>query len=134
MSTGTDIPLPRPTPLSRPHWDGCRKGVLRVQHCRDCGQHVFIPAPLCTRCQSEALDWVETSGTGTVYSYTVVHRPPRPQFRVPYVVAIVEMAEGWHLLTNLLDVEPEAVEIGMPVRVSFERLSDEITLPYFRPA
>ncbi len=134
MSTGTNIPLPRPTPLSRPHWDGCRDGVLRVQRCGDCGQHVFIPAPLCTYCQSGSLEWVDTQGAGSVYSYTVVHRPQRPEFRVPYVVAIVEMAEGWHMLTNLIDIEPDDVKIGMPVRVAFERMSDEITLPYFRPA
>ena len=133
MSEKATIPLPRPTALSRPHWDGCKAGVLRVQRCRDCGQFVFIPQPICTRCQAAALDWVESTGRGVVYSYTVVHRPPRPAFAAPYVVAIVELAEGWHMLTNLVDVAPEAVAVGMPVEVAFRPVSDEITLPYFRP-
>ena len=127
------IPLPRPTALSRPHWDGCREGVLRVQRCRDCGHFVFIPQPLCTRCQADALEWAESTGRGTVYSYTVVHRPPRPAFAVPYVVAIVELEEGWHMLTNLVDCRAEDVRVGMPVEVTFRRMSDAITLPCFRP-
>jgi len=128
------IPLPRPTALSRPHWDGCREGRLRVQRCADCRAYVFIPQPLCTRCQSTRLDWVESSGRGSVYSFTIVHRPQRPEFAVPYVVAIVELAEGFHMLTNLVDCDPARVEIGMPVEVAFRELSPEITLPYFRPA
>jgi hypothetical protein len=127
------IPLPRPTALSRPHWDGCREGVLRVQRCRDCGHFVFIPQPLCTRCQSDALDWTASSGRGVVYSYSVVHRPPRPAFAVPYVVAIVELEEGWHMLTNVVECRPEDVRVGLPVEVAFRRMSDEITLPCFRP-
>jgi uncharacterized OB-fold protein len=128
------IPLPRPTHLSRPHWEGCREGVLRVQRCRDCGGFVFIPQPLCTHCQSEALEWVASSGRGVVYSHTVVHRPPRPAFEAPYVVAIVELEEGWHMLTNLVDVAPGDVQVGMPVEVAFRAMSDAITLPYFRPS
>ena len=133
MSEQAKMPLPRPTALSRPHWEGCRVGMLRVQRCRDCGQYVFIPQPLCTRCQSEALEWVTSSGRGTVYSYTVVHRPPRPAFAVPYVVAVVELEEGWHMLTNLVDCMPAAVRVGLPVEVTFRAMSDAITLPYFRP-
>ena len=94
---------------------------------------VFIPQPLCTRCQSDALEWVESTGRGTVYSHTVVHRPPRPAFAVPYVVAIVELDEGWHMLTNLIDCRPEEVCVGMPVEVAFRPASEAITLPYFRP-
>ena len=133
MSERAAIPLPRPTRLSRPHWDGCRGGVLRVQRCRDCGHFVFIPQPLCTRCHADALAWVESTGRGTVYSYTVVHRAPRPTFEVPYVVAIVELEEGWHMLTNLVDIAPGAVSVGTRVEVAFRAMSDEITLPYFRP-
>ena len=127
------IPLPRPTSLSRPHWEGCQAGVLRVQRCRDCGHFVFIPQPLCTRCQSEALEWVASTGCGSVYSYTVVHRPPRPAFAVPYVIAIVELEEGWHMLTTLVDVAPADVRVGLPVEVTFRPMSEEISLPYFRP-
>lgn len=126
-------PLPQPTALSKPHWDGCRQGVLRVQRCADCASFVFVPQPVCTGCLGTNLEWVESSGRGTLYSYTTVHRPQRPVFEVPYVVAIVELEEGWKMLTNLIGVEPESVEIGMPLEVAFETMSDEITLPFFRP-
>ena len=128
------IPLPRPTPLSQPHWDGCREGRLRVQRCPDCGSYVFIPQPLCTRCLGARLEWVECAGRGAVYSFTVVHRPQRPEFAAPYVVAIVALDEGFHMLTNLVECEPAEVAIGLRVEVAFRRVSDEITLPYFRPA
>ena len=128
-----DIPLPRPTPLSAPHWDGCRDGELRVQRCGDCGTYVFIPQPACTQCFSEKLEWVTTRGRGRVYSYTVVHRPVQPQFKVPYVIAILEFDEGFHMMSNLIGLEPDAVEIGMEVEVEYVRKSDTITLPYVRP-
>jgi uncharacterized protein len=127
------IPLPRPTALSKPHWDGCRAGRLLVQRCRDCGHPVWIPQPVCTACLSDALDWVESAGRGSVYSLTTVHRPPRPEFEVPYTVAIVELDEGHHLLTNLVECAPEERRIGQRVEVVFRPMSDAITLPYFRP-
>jgi uncharacterized OB-fold protein len=129
-----EIPLPRPTSLSAPHWDGCREGELRVQRCNDCGTHVFIPQPACTKCFSQALEWVVTSGRGTLYSYTVVHRPVQPQFKVPYIIGILEFEEGFHMMTNLIGLEPDDVKIGMEVEVDFVKQSDTITLPYFRPA
>jgi uncharacterized OB-fold protein len=127
------IPLPRPTPLSEPHWEGCREGVLRVQRCLDCGTFVFIPQPVCTGCLGEGLEWVDTTGHGVLYSYTIVHRPQQPAFEVPYIPIIVELEEGWHMLSNLTGVAPDEVEIGMAIEVFFERMSDEISLPYFRP-
>ncbi len=127
------IPLPRPTALSLPHWMGCREGVLRVQRCKACEAYVFIPQPICTHCQADALEWVESSGKGTVYSYTTVHRPPRPQFNAPYVIAIIELAEGWHMLSNIVGCEPAEVKVGMPVEVVYKTFSEEITLPLFQP-
>ena len=128
------IPLPRPTALSEPFWRGCREGVLRVQRCPTCRTHVFIPQPACPDCLDSNLEWVDASGRGTLYSYTVVHRPQQPVFDVPYLPIIVELEEGWHMLSNLLGVEPAEVEIGTPLEVSFEKMSEEIHLPYFRRA
>jgi uncharacterized OB-fold protein len=128
------IPLPRPTELSQPHWDGCRAGKLLVQRCRQCDNYVFIPQPRCTQCQANELAWVESSGRGTVYSYSVVHRAPRPQFAVPYIVAVIALEEGWHMLSNLLDCDVNNVSVGLPVRVLFKPMTDSITLPYFVPA
>jgi hypothetical protein len=129
----SDRPLPRPTALSRPHWEGCRQGVLRVQRCRACGTHVFIPQPLCTSCSSDGLEWADSAGLGELYSFTVVHRAPHPSFATPYVVAIVALDEGFEMLANL-ECEPARIVIGMRVRVAFRVLSPEIALPYFVPA
>jgi uncharacterized OB-fold protein len=106
---------------------------LCVQRCTSCEAFVFIPQPTCPSCQGEELEWVESSGRGSVYSYTTVHRPPRPEFEVPYVVAIVQLEEGWHMLTNLVDCDPAEVVMGMAVEVVFRTASDDITLPFFRP-
>ena len=127
------IPLPVPTEVSRPHWDGCRKGRLLVQRCRDCHSYVFIPQPFCTACQGQALEWVESAGRGTLYSLTTVYRPQRPEFQAPYTVAIVELDEGFHMLTNLVDCAIDEMAIGMRVEVSFRKMSGQITLPMFRP-
>ena len=134
MSGARGIPLPHPTPLSQPHWDGCREGRLRVQRCGGCGRCVFVPQPVCPECLSAELAFVDCSGRGSLYSFTVVHRPQRPEFAAPYVVAIVELDEGAFMLTNLVECEPAAIEIGMRVEVTFRKMSEEITLPLFRPA
>jgi hypothetical protein len=133
VSDRPGIPLPRPTPLSRPHWDGCRDGVLRYQRCRDCDTAVFVPQPVCPGCFGDGLAWVASSGRGAVYSFTVVHRPQRPAFEVPYVVVIAELEEGWSMLSNLVDCDPADVRVGLPIEVVFRAMSEEITLPYFRP-
>ena len=131
--TAAALPLPQPTELSQPYWDACRRGELIVQRCDDCGEHVFIPQVACTRCFGANLTWVPSSGRGTIYSFTIVHRPQQPAFEVPYAIAIVEMEEGWYTLTNIVGCELEAVQIDMPVEVEFRAISDAITLPMFRP-
>jgi hypothetical protein len=128
------IPLPRPTALSKPHWDAAREGRLVYQRCRDCGTRIFIPQPACTGCLGANLEWAQSSGRGTLYSYTIVHRPQSPKFEVPYAVGIVELEEGWHMLSNLIECEPDEIRVGMPLEVDFRKMSDAITLPYFRPA
>jgi len=126
------IPLPRPTTISQPYWDACRDERLTVQKCSDCGSYVLIPQPCCGECQSEKLEWVDSAGRGTLYSFSTVYRPQQPVFETPYTVVVVELDEGYHMLSNLIGVEPEDVEIGTPLEVFFEKKSDEITLPYFR--
>ena len=78
------------------------------------------------------LEWVESSGRGTLYSFTTVYRPQQPVFEVPYTVVVVELEEGYYMLSNLKGVEPEDVKIGTPLEVVFEEQSEEITLPFFR--
>ena len=125
-------PLPRPSPLSRPFWEGTKQGVLLLQRCTQCGHFIWTPLLACPRCLSEALEWTKVSGRGTVYSYTVVLRAATPAFKAPYTVAIVELTEGPRILTDLIDVDPQDVLIGMEVEVAFEDVG-EVALYHFRP-
>jgi uncharacterized protein len=125
-------PVPTPTNVSRPFWEGTKQGKLLLQRCRACGTHQHYPRPVCMRCMSRELEWTEASGRGTVYSYTVTHLPPEGfEGREPYVLVSVDLAEGARMLGTLLDVAPDAVRIGMPVRATYERLTDDITLLQF---
>ena len=134
MTTKPPVPLPRPTRISKPYWEGCRRGELLYQKCRACGKATFIPQYACMHCLSPDLEWARSACKGKVYSYTVVWRPQTPAFEVPYVVAIVDVDEGYQMMTNIVGCEPDDVRVGMRVEVEFRRMSDEITLPYFRPA
>ena len=129
-------PLPRPSPFSRPFWEAARRHELMIQRCLSCRNHIFYPRYNCPWCGSRDLEWVKASGRGKVYTYTVARRPTHPAFadRVPYVIAIVELEEGPHLTTNIVDCDPNSVRIDMTVQVSFEDVDEETTLVTFRPA
>jgi uncharacterized OB-fold protein len=127
-------PLPVPTPDSEEFWQGCADGVLRMQRCRTCGELNWFPRGMCVNCSSDDLEWITLSGRAIVYSFSIVSRPPNDSFPPRYVLALVDLDEGPRMLTHLVDIEPEAVEIGLAVAVSFDRRSDEISLPMFRPA
>jgi uncharacterized OB-fold protein len=129
-----DKPLPHVTALARPFWQGTREHELRLQRCRVCGSYRFPPQVLCRVCLAEEHDWTATSGKATVYSFVVQHRPATPAFAddVPYVVAVVELAEGPLMLTNIVGCAPEEITVGMPVEVTFVEATDEIVLYPFR--
>ncbi len=131
-----DKPLPAVTEDGAPYWEGCRQGELRVQRCDACRHLRFPPAPVCPKCLAAEHAWVAMSGRATIYSFIVVHRPQHPGFfaDAPYNVAIVELAEGVRLHTNVVECANEDLRIGMPVVVTFAKVDDEITLPKFRPA
>lgn len=126
-------PLPVPTELSAPHWDGARARKLMVQYCASCDAHVFIPRHACPNCLSGDLEWVQSSGEGAVYSFTIIHRPPHPSFEPPYCAAIIELDEGWHMLSNVITDDVRSVEVGQRVSVDFIDV-DDLTLPVFRLA
>ena len=128
-------PLPFPTADSEPFWLGCKRSELLLQRCTSCQTYRHPPSPRCQKCLSASHEWARASGRGTVYSYVVVHQALHPAFEdeVPYVVAIVELAEGPHMLSNLIDVAIDRVRVGMPLSVCFQPASDEITLAKFRP-
>lgn len=130
-------PLPIPQPESEFYWQKAREHELWLPQCRECGKTYFYPRGICPGCFSRDTTWVRSSGRGTLYSFSIVHRAPAPIFRdsVPYVVAIVELEGGARLPTNLVgvDPDPEKVRIGMAVEVVFDDVADAIALPKFRP-
>jgi len=127
--------IPRPTAghFSQPYWDGCARGELLFQRCSDCNGITHTPALICAHCASRNLTWEKSAGTGAVYSWTAVWRPQTPDFTVPYVAVIVDMDEGWQILSNIIGCEHDAVEIGQRVAVEFHPITDGVMLPYFRP-
>ena len=127
------IPLPRPTPVTKPFWDACAEGRLAFQRCTACSTPVFNPATLCPRCHSSALAWEDSAGLGAIYSWTVAHRPLSPAFTPIYVPIIVDLDEGYQMVSNLIGCEDTDAAVGLRVKVEFH-LVDTITLPYFRPA
>lgn len=128
------IPVPRPSLLSRPFWEGLARGELLFQRCRVCGRATHTPAVVCAHCGSPELDWEPSSGRGTVYSWTIVWRPQTPAFSVPYVPIIVDLEEGWQILSNLIGCEHDEVHVGQAVVVEPHAVGEGISLPYFRPA
>lgn len=125
-------PLPVIDDDSRPYWDGAREHRLLIQRCGDCARAVFYPRSVCPHCGGLRLEWFEAAGTGTVHSYTVARRPAGPAFidDVPLVVALVELDEGVRLLSNVR-ARPEEMAIGARVRVWFDDVTPELTLPKF---
>lgn len=120
--------------VSVPWWDATRDRRLTVQRCRTCGAHQHHPRPLCTTCGGRDLTFVDAVGTGTVHSFTVVHRAPVADREVPYVVGIVSLDEGPRLMTELVDVDPDDVRCDQPVVVRWRALDDGRHLPLFAPA
>ena len=131
-------PLPTPSSVSQPFWDAAREHRLLFQRCRLCGTSVFYPRDTCPGpgCFGVGtLEWVESSGKGRVYSYTILHQPAHPAFAadVPYVLAIIEMDEAWRMDSNVINIDPDAVRVGMPVEVVWEDVTPEFSLPKFQP-
>ncbi len=132
-------PKPRPAPVpdhdSAPYWQALHDGRLLVQRCQDCGEFQLYPRDRCLSCRGP-VTWQEASGRGTVYSYTVIRQNYARPFRdwIPYVVALVELEEGPRVMTNLVDCEPDAVQVGMPVHARFEVVSDDAGIALFTPS
>ena len=130
-------PLPQPTPETQPFWDSCRNHEMKLPRCQDCGRFHFYPRAMCPHCWSPNLEWVKTSGQGNLHSYIINHRPaPGFEDDTPYVIAIVELEEGVRMMSNLVGVEPDPsmLSLDMALQISYEDVSDQITMPKFRPA
>jgi uncharacterized protein len=134
-ASGTPVMRPLVSPDTEFFWAGTRAGELRIQRCAACGALRHPPGPMCPACGSPATgEYLVADGTGEVYSYVVHHHPPVPGKTPPFVVALVQLPEGVRIMGELLGVRPEEAGIGQPVRVAFERVDDELTLPAWRSA
>ena len=130
-------PLPVPNMESEPFWSALKEHRLQVQRCKRCSKHYFYPRSHCPFCYGGDVEWVGCSGKGKVHTFSVIRQNLAPGFReeAPYVVAMVELDEGGvQMMTNIVECEPGDVSIGMPVQVTFEDVTDDVTLPKFKPA
>ena len=127
--------LPEPTPETRHFWDGCKEGELRLQRCTACQHSYFPPRPFCPKCACREVEVYPASGKGVLWSYVINHRPRPDMGTEPYAIAVVKLAEGPQMMTNIVDCPqtPEALQLDMPLQVSFARQTDDITLPLFTP-
>lgn len=116
-------------------WEAAERGVLAIQRCDSCGKLQLYPRRHCSKCGSATLGYVDSSGEGSVYTFSTIHRNPPSDFvdDLPYTLGIVELAEGPRLLTQIVGCKPEEISCDMPVRVEFVRRDDR-PLPFFAPA
>ena len=129
-------PVPRPAPESAPYWEAAKQHKFELPRCNACGGFWFPPSQSCPHCLAADFAFVPASGRGKVFSFVTFHRVYHPAFEgeVPYVVALVELEEGAMMTSNIKTDDPYAVHVGMPVRMTYEPVSDDITLPVFEVA
>ena len=136
MSVQYDLEHPIPVPPmiweNIGFWEGVKEHKLVFQRCRDCGTWVHPPRPTCPKCHSFEKEWAPSSGRGIVHSWVTYRESPHPGFKAPYSVVLVELEEGMRLISNMVDVGPEDVTIGMSVEVTFDDVAEGLTLPKFR--
>ena len=129
--------LPKATPETAPFWEGCNAGRLMMPRCKDCRSWIWYPRPFCPACQSWNIEWLQASGRGTLYTFTIVHKPSRGwEDRAPYVLAMADLTEGPRL-TAILDMQgekpqPEAMRIGGDIIVGFEKMTEAVSFPVIR--
>lgn len=131
-----DLPRPNPSEEGQPFFDYLKEGELRIQRCASCAKFRQPPQPMCNACGSFESEWVKVSGKGSVYSYVVTRQAIHPALidRVPFLTVSVALEEGPHVTSNLLDVSPDDVQIGMPVTLEIVDKGDGLILPMFRKA
>ena len=126
-------PYPIVTEDGMAFWLRAKKGELAIQKCPACSKVQMPPWQTCRHCMSGNLEWVAAKGTGTVYSFSVVHHPPYEGLQAPYAFAVIELDEGVRMATNVINCPVGDVKIGMRVRVLFKPISESISLPFFEP-
>ena len=125
-------PTPRLDTLNKPFWAAAREGKLLLQHCPACGDTRFPPGPVCPKCLAGDQDWIESSGKGTLESWIDMHRAYWDGFKddLPYRVCLIRLEEGPVVVSNLTD-RTENLRMGAPVKVVFDTVSEDLTLPKF---
>lgn len=123
-------PLPQPTPISAPFWEGLKAHQVRLQQCDDCAHWIFFPRAHCPRCASAKLSWRDVAGTGTLYTYTVARVPTLPEFadEMPQILAVVQFDEGPNVNTTLVGIDEAQLRVGMRVRPVFDDRPGAVTL------
>ena len=129
----SDRLAPTTTPDTKFFWDGLKDGKILVQRCKGCARLRHPPRPMCPHCNSLDWDAIEASGRGTLHSFVLPRHPSWPWFEGTYFVALVDLEEGVRLVTNLVDVDPADVTIGMPVEGRVEHFDNGVSLHQFRP-
>jgi uncharacterized protein len=135
QQTQTTLPAPAPAvnPETKTFWDATAEGKLLLPKCDKCQTIIWYPRQFCPECSSFDVSWIEASGKGTIYSYTINRRGQGDYRDLAYVLAYVELAEGPRVLTNIVDCEPEQVKVGQAVEVVFHDTGKGTALPRFRP-
>lgn len=128
-----DRPLPKLSGLTGEWYGWLREHDLRFQRCTGCGRWRHVPRELCPDCGSQQFEWAPSAGKGTVHTWTTTYRPLHPAFLdTPFAQVVVELEEGPRLMTSVVDVAVDDLEIGMPVEVVFDDITPEVTLVKFR--
>ena len=134
---GPEMPIPAMEIDTKEFWENCKQHRLTVQRCVQCDAYRFAPTPVCYECQSPKYEWIESEGIGEVYAWTIAHHGVHPAVTeaLPYNSTVVRLLDcgGAMLLTNLVGVENEDIEAGMKVRVEWDEITPDITLPRFSP-
>lgn len=127
-------PLPEMDEELQSFWDACKTHELRVQQCHTCGT-CYYPSSICSNCDDPKMEWVKVSGKGKLHTYTIFHQLYHPAFKddIPYNAAIIELDEGPLLLSNVVQCKNEDLKLGMPLEVTFEDVTEDVTLPKFKP-
>ncbi len=130
--------MTRPAPVvtgdNEGFWSAAAEGRLVTQRCTACGRLSHPPRPMCPDCHSLDQEFIDVAGTGTIYSYSILHHPQNPAFEYPVVAVLVELDEGPRILSNLMGCPPDLVHIGMAVQVTFEPAAHDTAVPVFTPS
>ena len=119
---------------NRGFWESLRNHVLSIQRCQNCGFRAHPPRPMCPRCLSSDMGWEPSAGRGVVHTWVnfVYDRAGYPGIKCPYAVAVVELDEGVRIISNIVEMDPADITIGMPVEAVFTDIDEELTLVHFK--